>query len=100
MGFPVPQGTRYRFCQDIDGCILIAVQHQPTRGTHMCPGGESFLDTLSTSGAILTGVVWCNGDDRDIVHHAVGLHPSKELSTCGIVDTLGEFAVLDQVADL
>ncbi len=66
----------------------------------MGSGRESFLDALSTAGTILTGVVWCDRDDRDIVHHPVGLHPVEELPPGGIVDALGKLVILDQVADL
>src|SRR6266704_499626 len=100
MGFPVPQGTLSCFGQDIDGGIFIAVEHQPTGGTHMCASGERFLDTLSTARAILTGVGWGHGDDWHIVHDTISFDPSEELAPGRIMDTLGKLMVLDQVADL
>src|SRR5579864_7013397 len=66
----------------------------------MRPGGERLLDTLSTARTILTRVLWGNGNDRHIVHDAVGFHPTEELPPGSIMDTLGKFMVLDQVADL
>ena len=100
MGFPVPQGTPQSFGQNVDGGIFIAVHHQSTRGTHMRPSRERFLHTLSTARTILTGVLWGDGDDRHIMHDAVGLHPAEELPPCRIMDALGQFVVFHQIADL
>src|SRR6266487_1679448 len=66
----------------------------------MCPSRERFLDALSTARTILTGIVWGDGDDRYIVHNAVGLHPSKELTPCSIMNALGKLVVLHHIADL
>ena len=100
LGSPVPQGTLQCFDQDVSGGILIAVYDQATGGTHMCSGGEGLLDTLPTARTVLAGVLWCNGDDWHIMHDAVGLDPVQKLAPCRIMDALGQFAVLDQVADL
>ncbi len=73
----------------------------------MCPGGERFLDALylsprqgPTARTVLTRILWWNGNDRHIMHDAVGLHPTEELTPCSIKDALGKLVVLDQVADL
>ena len=66
----------------------------------MCPRGKGLLHPLSTARTILTGVLRRDRNDWHIMHDAVGLHPSEELPPCGIMNALGQFAVLDQVADL
>src|SRR2546426_1537110 len=38
------------------------------------------LDTLSTARTVLTRILWGDGDDRDIVHDAIGFHPTEERS--------------------
>ena len=66
----------------------------------MCSGREGLLDTLSTFRTILARVLWWDGDDWHIMHDAIGFDPGEELSPCGIMDALGQFVVLDQVANL
>ena len=66
----------------------------------MCPGGERFLDTLSTTRAILAGVLRWHGDDWHIVHDAISFDPVQELAPCGVMDALGKLVVLDHIADL
>ncbi len=66
----------------------------------MRPGGERFLDALSTARTILTRIVWSDGDDGHLMHDAIGFHPTEEVTPCRIIDALGKLLVLDQVADL
>ncbi len=66
----------------------------------MRPGGKRFLDTLPTARTVLARILWWDGDDWHIVHDAIGLHEREELTPCRIMNTLGKFLVLDQVADL
>ena len=65
----------------------------------MCPSRERFLDTLPTARTVLACILWWDGDDWHIMHDAVGLDPAEELPPCSIMNALGQFLVLNQIAD-
>jgi hypothetical protein len=51
---------------------------------------QTLLDKGATSGTILTGELWGDGDDGDVMQGAIPVHPGEELSPSGILRAQSE----------
>src|SRR6266571_347944 len=100
MGFPVPQGTGSRFCQDVHRCIVVSIQHQPTTRTDMRPHAQTLLDQRPTGATVLRGVLGSHSNHWNGMYSSIVVHPPDELSPSCVMDALGKVMVLDHVAYL
>src|SRR6266702_2685229 len=58
---------------------------------------QSLLHERPTGNTVLTGVVWGNRNDRNVMQHTIVLDPEQEPAPTSIVNGLGEMMVLDHV---
>ncbi len=80
--------------KDIHCSIVVAVQHNPTVHTDMCPYTEAFVRTfLSTSAADLAGFVWVNFIDGDTSVRCFVLNQFYEACPSSIKDTFVQTAL-------
>ena len=86
--------------QDIESRILIAVDHETTLRADVSSNGQGLLHFRSTSRAILRGVVRWDGDDLGTVHSGIVLEPLQEYAPPGIMNRLGQLAIMYHVLDL
>src|SRR6266705_3349032 len=98
VGSRMPSGTVQCFCQDVQGGIVISVQHHATARTDVSTDRETLVHPRAALRAGLTGEVGFDRDHGDAMHRPIILHPAQKCSPCGIVNGLCQVAVLDQVA--
>ena len=58
---------------------------------------QSLLHERTTGTTVLTGVLWGNRSDRNVMQHAIVLDPEQEPAPSSIVNGLSEVMVLDHV---
>ncbi len=61
---------------------------------------QRLLDDLPTSGALLTGEMGSNDNDRNLMHHSIGGDPLKELPPGRVTDALGKGVIAHHVGNL
>ena len=87
MGSPVPQGTSNK---NVQGGVLISIQNDATTMTDVGAHTERLFHHCAALRALLRGEGRSHGNDRDIVHGSIRLHPRDELSPSGIVNGRGQ----------
>ncbi len=60
---------------------------------------EGFFDHGSTGTTVLTGVVGCHGNHRDVVQERRVVEPLEEDPPTSIMDRFSQFAISDHIAD-
>lgn len=86
--------------QDIECRIVIAIKHNPTARTDMCPNTEQLLDDGATVGTFLGGPMRRDCNHRNVVQECVAVDPLEEDPPSCIMDRLGKLAVTDHIPDL
>jgi hypothetical protein len=98
--FRVPHGTAQSFFQNVQGGILVSVQNESTARANVGTHTQTFLDTRSTPGAILTGIFWRNRNDGNPMHCALIGQPCHEDTPSCILDRFGKFPVPHHVPNV
>ena len=82
----VPHGTIQCLRKDIQSRVLVTIQDDATACADVGADTQTFLDQCSTHRAVLGSPLWRHGDDRNVMHQAVGFDPGQELPPSRIVD--------------
>ncbi len=86
----MPQGT---FLQNVERGIVIPIKNHSTAMTDVGAHTQRLFHHRATCAALLTGELRSHGNDRDIMHHAIGIHPGDELPPSGIMNALRQVMV-------
>jgi hypothetical protein len=86
--------------QNVHSGVVITIKHNATLSTDMGANRERFLDDRATLGTHLTGVLWWNCYDRNVMQSPIVLQPAGECAPTCIVDRLGKFPVVYHIANL
>src|SRR6266852_2331830 len=98
--FPVPQGTCYCLCQDVQRGVVISVQYHSTAWTDVGTHAQRLLHDSTTGATFLAGELWRYSNDGNRMHQSIGFHPGDEPAPACIMNTLGEVMVPHHVAYL
>jgi hypothetical protein len=97
----VPHGTfEERFLQDVYSGIMITIKHNATLSTNVGTNRQGFLDDRATLRTHLTGVLWWNCYDWNVMQSPIVFQPVGECAPTCIVDRFGKFPVVYHIANL